>query len=77
MFIAEDKEEMFFLQLLREGDGGRSVHYLQVALEKQGFISDTDDQQWWMFGSSTYNCVLMAQVSPLSPPPPPYALQCQ
>ena len=49
--------------MLREGDGGKNVHYLQIALEKQGFISDVDDQRWWQFGPSTLDCVLSFQVS--------------
>ncbi len=42
------------------------MHYLQIALEKQGFISHTDDQRWWFFGSSTFECVLMAQVTSIT-----------
>lgn len=51
------------LQVLREGDGGKNVHYLQIALENKGFISDIDDQRWWQFGSSTFDCVLSFQVA--------------
>jgi len=60
--------------MLREGDGGRNVHYLQIALERQGFISHTDDQRWWFFGSSTHDCVLMAQVS--HPPGSKFVQMC-
>ena len=37
------------------------MHYLQIALERKGFISDIDDQQWWQFGPSTFDCLLSFQ----------------
>lgn len=49
-------------QALTEGDGGKDVHHLHVALEQKGFIADTEDQRWWFFGSSTNDCVLTFQV---------------
>ena len=52
----------WLLQVLREGDGGRTVHQLHVALERKGFIPDEEDQRWWMFGSSTHDCAITLQV---------------
>lgn len=34
-------------------DGDRNVHYLQCALEREGFYCGEDDMRWWQFGSST------------------------
>lgn len=57
-----DQQQRHLLQVLREGDGGKDVHYLHVALEQKGFIADEEDQRWWFFGSSTNDCVLTFQV---------------
>ena len=51
------------VQVLREGDGGRNVHHLQVALDRNGFNPDVEDQRWWQFGSSTLDCVYTFQVT--------------
>ena len=39
--------------VLREGDGGRPVHALQVALDRAGMSCGEEDEQWWQFGDST------------------------
>lgn len=49
--------------VLREGDGGRHVHELQVALVQQGFWPGEDDMQWWQFGDATCSAVQTFQVS--------------
>lgn len=43
--------------VLLEGDGGREVHALQVALGEAGFSAGEEDIQWWQFGDSTLNAV--------------------
>ena len=48
--------------VLREGDGGRHVHELQVALVQQGFWPGEDDMQWWQFGDATCSAVQTFQV---------------
>ena len=40
--------------IVREGDGGRPVHELHVALNKHGFHCGEDDEQWWQFGDATH-----------------------
>ena len=47
--------------ILREGDGGRHVHELQVALNRAGFHCGDDDEQWWQFGDATYSALLTFQ----------------
>jgi len=47
--------------ILREGDGGRLVHALQVALENAGMSCGDDDEQWWQFGDSTYSALVTFQ----------------
>ena len=47
--------------VLREGDGGRHVHELQVALNGAGFFCGDDDEQWWQFGDSTYAALVTFQ----------------
>ncbi|KAL3139253.1 hypothetical protein ABBQ32_006019 [Trebouxia sp. C0010 RCD-2024] len=49
--------------VLREGDGGRHVHELQVALVQQGFWPGEDDMQWWQFGDATCSAVQTFQAS--------------
>ena len=48
--------------VLREGDGGRHVHELHIALEQQGFWAGEDDMLWWQFGSDTCSAVQTFQV---------------
>ena len=48
--------------VLREGDGGRHVHELQVALAQNGFWPGDDDMLWWQFGDSTCSAVQTFQV---------------
>lgn len=43
--------------VLIEGDGGREVHALHVALEGAGFSAGEDDTQWWQFGDTTMNAL--------------------
>ena len=52
--------------VLREGDGGRHVHELQVALMEHGFWAGDDDMQWWQFGDATCSAVQSFQVRHLS-----------
>ncbi|KAK9825805.1 hypothetical protein WJX74_009254 [Apatococcus lobatus] len=47
--------------MLREGDGGRTVHGLQVALDRMGFNPGREDMQWWQFGDSTYGALQTMQ----------------
>ena len=49
--------------VLREGDGGRHVHELQVALAQKGFWPGEDDMRWWQFGDATCSAVQTFQVS--------------
>ena len=49
--------------VLREGDGGRHVHELQVALVQKGFWPGEDDMLWWQFGDATCSAVQTFQVS--------------
>ena len=49
--------------VLREGDGGRHVHELQVALMQKGFWPGEDDMLWWQFGDATCSAVQTFQVS--------------
>lgn len=39
--------------VLHEGDGGREVHALHVALTRAGFYPSEDDERWWSFGDGT------------------------
>ena len=39
--------------MLREGDGGRYVRLLQLALDKKGFCVSDDELEFWMFGDTT------------------------
>eukprot|EP01024_Parvocaulis_polyphysoides_P044370 TRINITY_DN4086_c0_g1_i7.p1 TRINITY_DN4086_c0_g1~~TRINITY_DN4086_c0_g1_i7.p1 ORF type:complete len:633 (+),score=134.51 TRINITY_DN4086_c0_g1_i7:104-1900(+) len=39
--------------VLMEGDGGKEVHSLQVALGRKGFYCGGEDTEWWQFGNST------------------------
>lgn len=48
--------------VLREGDGGRHVHELQVALVQKGFWPGEDDMLWWQFGDATCSAVQTFQV---------------
>lgn len=43
--------------VLMEGDGGKEVHSLHVALQEAGFAADEDDIRWWHFGDTTLNAV--------------------
>lgn len=52
--------------VLREGDGGRHVHELQVALVQKGFWPGEDDMMWWQFGDATCSAVQTFQVTFLS-----------
>lgn len=47
--------------ILREGDGGRQVHALQVALDAAGMSCGEDDEQWWQFGDSTHSALVTFQ----------------
>lgn len=49
--------------VLREGDGGRHVHELQVALAQKGFWPGDDDMLWWQFGDTTCSAVQTFQVT--------------
>ena len=53
--------------MVREGDGGRMVHGLQVALDRMGFNPGREDMQWWQFGDSTYGALQTMQVSMSAP----------
>ncbi|KAG2424695.1 hypothetical protein HXX76_014271 [Chlamydomonas incerta] len=48
-------------KVLMEGDGGKEVHALQVALSNCGFHTDEDDMLWWQFGDSTLNALRFYQ----------------
>ncbi|KAL4419502.1 hypothetical protein ABPG77_002288 [Micractinium sp. CCAP 211/92] len=39
--------------VLHEGDGGREVHALHVALTRAGYYPSEDDERWWSFGDGT------------------------
>ncbi|EFJ50292.1 hypothetical protein VOLCADRAFT_103883 [Volvox carteri f. nagariensis] len=39
--------------VLMDGDGGREVHAMQVALANSGFYCGEDDMRWWQFGDAT------------------------
>lgn len=43
--------------VLMEGDGGKKVHSLHVALQDAGFAADEDEVRWWHFGDTTLNAV--------------------
>ncbi|KAI3437857.1 hypothetical protein D9Q98_000303 [Chlorella vulgaris] len=43
--------------VLHEGDGGREVHALQVALERAGFYPSEDEIRWWTFGDGTLSAL--------------------
>lgn len=42
---------------LIDGDGGRDVHSLHVALQNAGYSTSEDDTRWWQFGDSTMNAL--------------------
>ncbi|GIL66280.1 hypothetical protein Vafri_19872, partial [Volvox africanus] len=46
-------EDLTKWPVLMDGDGGREVHALQVALSNSGFHCGDDDMRWWQFGDST------------------------
>lgn len=48
---------------LSDGDGGRNVHHLQVALRRKGFDCHNDDLLWWQYSDSTQSAVQYFQVS--------------
>ena len=43
--------------VLMDGDGGREVHALHVALNQQGYYAGEDDVRWWQFGDGTINAL--------------------
>ena len=47
--------------ILREGDGGKQVHALQVALDRAGMSCGEDDEQWWQFGDGTHSALVTFQ----------------
>ncbi|KXZ54376.1 hypothetical protein GPECTOR_5g455 [Gonium pectorale] len=47
--------------VLMEGDGGREVHALQVALSNGGFYAGEDDMRWWQFGDTTLTALKFFQ----------------
>ena len=47
--------------LVREGDGGRFVHELQVALNGKGFHCGEEDEEWWQFGDPTHAALVTFQ----------------
>lgn len=51
----EQGQQQLFTEwpVLFEGDGGRAVHGMQVALIQEGYYPDEDEMRWWNFGSST------------------------
>jgi peptidoglycan hydrolase-like protein with peptidoglycan-binding domain len=48
---------------VNEGDGGRLVHALHVALQNEGCYPDDDDIRWWHYGDSTAAAVKTFQAS--------------
>lgn len=46
---------------LMEGDGGREVHVLHVALTEAGYHPGEDDTVWWIFGTETTAAVKTCQ----------------
>lgn len=60
-YVNEDKDYTKWT-VLREGDGGRHVHELQVALAQKGFWPGQEDMQWWYFGDATCSAVQTFQV---------------
>jgi peptidoglycan hydrolase-like protein with peptidoglycan-binding domain len=49
--------------VVMDGDGGREVHALHVALGRAGFHCGEDDMRWWMFGDPTGNALRTFQAS--------------
>ncbi|KAL6769207.1 hypothetical protein ACKKBF_B17895 [Auxenochlorella protothecoides x Auxenochlorella symbiontica] len=47
--------------ILNEGDGGREVKAMQIALDGAGFFPGTDDMRWWQFGSSSMRALATFQ----------------
>jgi peptidoglycan hydrolase-like protein with peptidoglycan-binding domain len=43
--------------VLMDGDGGREVHSLHVAMSRQGYHVGDDDLYWWQFGDGTINAL--------------------
>ncbi|PSC70776.1 peptidoglycan binding [Micractinium conductrix] len=39
--------------ILLEGDGGREVHSLHIALQRAGYYCSEDDERWWTFSDGT------------------------
>lgn len=53
----EQRKHLDTWAILLEGDGGREVHSLQVALLEKGYFCGEDEMEWWMFGDSTANAL--------------------
>ncbi|KAK9839516.1 hypothetical protein WJX81_006803 [Elliptochloris bilobata] len=47
--------------ILREGDGGREVHSLHIALSRAGFSCHEDELEWWQFGDTTFSALITFQ----------------
>ena len=58
---AASKPQTAAWPILREGDGGRGVHALQVALDRAGMHCGDEDEQWWQFGDSTHSALVTFQ----------------
>ena len=43
--------------MLREGDGGKHVRLLQLALDRKGYCVSDDELEFWMFGDTTENAL--------------------
>ncbi|CAL5223600.1 g6139 [Coccomyxa viridis] len=54
-------EELKDWPILREGEGGKLVHHLQVVLNQHGYYCGEDETVWWQFGSDTYSSLLTFQ----------------
>eukprot|EP00887_Chlorella_sp_A99_P007821 scaffold20.g7821.t1 len=61
----EQGQQQLFTEwpVLFEGDGGRAVHGMQVALIQEGYYPDEDEMRWWNFGSSTLAALKTFQAS--------------
>lgn len=51
------------LPILREGDGNRDVHVMQIMLQRKGFFCGEDDCTWWYFGDDTVGALKTFQES--------------